>query len=348
MLKALSLTDEEKNILTLIQSNEIPSYRQAYSDRTAWLMACLSELAYQPFGISDAEPARQLLQEKLDEFLVKKTTKKLNQLISTVSDMSEKQRDKLFSELEEYDLSIVQTYDRKGTQALLLSANRFMALVFRGTEAHSFQDIKADAHAVKMQCPPKGSVHSGFYHAFSHVEEAIKSDLKKSEYADKPLIIAGHSLGGALATIAAKRLTHTGGIACCYTFGSPRVGDEEWAYGLKTPIYRVVNALDCVTMLPPGDIVIKSLKLSFGRLPVIGSFVKRLLSKFEGYKHSEDMRYLTSCSSDNYEAVQLTYAVSIWRRFRTFLKGARANRFIKDHSISVYRRKLAVIAQRNN
>ena len=72
-----------------------------------------------------------------------------------------------------------------------------------------------------------------------------------------PLFITGHSLGGALAMIAAKKITHKGGNAACYTFGSPRVGDEVWISNIKTPLYRVVNAADCVTMLPPGAVPIE-------------------------------------------------------------------------------------------
>ena len=117
---------------------------------------------------------------------------------------------------------------------------------------------------------------------------------------------------------------------------------------MKTPIYRVVNALDCVTMLPPGDVVIKTIKFISGKVPLVGGLGKGFLSKFEGYKHAGDMRYLTSCKPNRYEKVRLLNYVSILRRLRTFIKGARANRFIKDHSISIYRKKLAVIALRNN
>ena len=348
MLRALSLTDEEKNVLALIRSNEIPTYRQAYSDRTAWLMACLSELVYQPFGNLDAESTKVLLQERLNQLLDKQTRQTLNRLIDTLQSSSQEEQNKLYSELEEYDMSVSQTYDKNETQALLISTKKFIALVFRGTERDAFQDIKSDANAIKTQCPSNGGVHSGFHYAFSQVGDDIQSDLNSSEYAEKPLIIAGHSLGGAIATIAAKRLTHKAGVACCYTFGSPRVGDEEWSYGLKTPIYRVVNALDCVTLLPPGDTVIKSMKFVFIRIPGIGSLCKKLITNFEGYIHLGDMRYLTSCNANNYKKVRLTYAVSFWRRFRILLKGAKANRFIKDHSISIYRKKLAIIAQRNN
>ena len=109
MLTALSLSHEEQQILTLIQSKDVPSYRQAYSDRTAWLMACLSELAYYPFEDEAAEATTELLQAKLQEFLDKATQNKLGQLISAVKDSDDKSRNLIFNELDDYDLSIART-----------------------------------------------------------------------------------------------------------------------------------------------------------------------------------------------------------------------------------------------
>ncbi len=48
----------------------------------------------------------------------------------------------------------------------------------------------------------------------------------------------GHSLGGALATLAAGRYERAPEV---YTFGAPRVGDGEHVKSLDTPVYRFVN-----------------------------------------------------------------------------------------------------------
>lgn len=93
-------------------------------------------------------------------------------------------------------------------------------------------------------------MHSGFDDAFNVIERDVINALE--QFPNLPLFITGHSLGGALATIAAKRLTHKGGNAACYTFGSPRVADDHWLMTMKTPICRVVNASDSVTMVPPS------------------------------------------------------------------------------------------------
>ena len=349
MNKIINLGDNEKTLLTLISSTQIPSYRQAYSDRTAWLMASLSELVYQPFGMANPASTKKFLQDKLNNLLNDGTKKALNEILMAINEHDVEATNRLSNEFKNYNISIEQAYDHEGTQALLVSTKQFLVLAFRGTEANCFKDIKADVDARKRQCPTNGYIHSGFSKAFEQVSKNIQQDLDKKEYADKPLFITGHSLGGALATVASKKLTHEGGIAACYTFGSPRVGDEEWSYGIKTPIYRVVNALDCVTMLPPGGEMIGAIKWVIGLIPLVGGWLQKLISKFEGYFHIGDMRYLTDCKPGKYDEVKLTYAVSSWKRMWTFFKGAfGASKFVKDHSIGIYREKLAIIALRKN
>ena len=39
-------------------------------------------------------------------------------------------------------------------------------------------------------------------------------------------------------------------LAACYTFGAPRVGNKGFSSSLQTPVYRVVNPLDTVPLVP--------------------------------------------------------------------------------------------------
>jgi triacylglycerol lipase len=348
MLTKLNLDDRENTLLDLIKSKQIPSYRQAYSDRTAWLMASLSELVYQPFGGLNPESSKKFLQKKLEDLLDKETKEALDELVTAIIKRDEETTKPLIIQLDFFDIKIEETYDREGTQAFLVSNEDYLVLVFRGTEANCFKDIKSDVNAIKTRCSTEGGIHSGFNNAFELVEESIQRDLNKQEYAHKPLIIAGHSLGGAIATLAAKRLRHNGGISACYTFGSPRVGDEEWSYGLKTPIYRVVNAVDCVTMLPPSGGVVSSIRFILGLIPFLGKILRKFIANFDGYFHVGDMRYLTNCKPNKYDLVQITHTASFFRRMQIIIRGNSATKFVKDHSISIYRKKLAIIALRRN
>ena len=348
MVTALALDKNETTLLDLVTSHQLPSYRQAYSDRTAWQMACLSELAYQSFSGLDQDRTKRLLQDKLDDLLAHKRQDQLAELIDAVSTVDAPHTQGLINSLADHEMQVESCFDYKGTQALLISSKTYLALVFRGTEATSFQDIKTDMKARKTQCPSKGGIHSGFHEAYELIATQIQQELNQPQYAKKPLFIAGHSLGGALATIAAKRLEHQGGIAACYSYGSPRVGDEEWSHGIKTPIFRLVNAIDCVTMLPPGGMFIKMVKFLLSFIPFFGTVIAQFLSAFEGYHHVGDMRYLTNCKPEIYDDVHLLTHVSLLRRLRIISRGKMAKHFIKDHSIAIYRKKLAVIALRHN
>lgn len=192
-------------------------------------------------------------------------------------------------------------------------------------------------------------VHEGFHEAYESVEQQLNEALDELS-GGKPLFITGHSLGGALATIAAKRLNFKSGIAACYTFGAPRVGDKEWISTIKTPIYRVVNAADAVTMLPLNGVVIGALSTAAGLLPWVGTQVKEfLLEKLNGYNHGGNMRYLTNCKKGEYEDVQLLYSVSFLFRLKALVIGKLPyKKFLADHSISIYRQKLEIVATKRN
>jgi hypothetical protein len=62
-------TEELAEIKDLVQK-KTPTHRQAYSDRTCWIMACMSELAYVKFN--------PLLKGKQQALLLDKVTKALD------------------------------------------------------------------------------------------------------------------------------------------------------------------------------------------------------------------------------------------------------------------------------
>lgn len=340
---------EIKEIENLLNKS-LPNYRQAYSDRTSWLMACISELAYVKFNPIFKDSTKDYFIKQISELVDENKIKSLNSLIKIVGYDAKKEEEKLKENIEFLKLKLVRTFDHNGTQAILLENNEYIFLGFRGTEATSIRDIKADANAIITVCKSGGKIHSGFDKAFSQLSVEIQTLLNKDEFINKPLFITGHSLGGALATVATKKLTHEGGIAACYTFGSPRVGDMDWTINIKTPIYRIVNAADPVTMLPPGAETIGFFAWLLGLIPHFGAEIRKFfLSKFGGYFHSGDMRYLSDCTNKDYSNVKLLYAVSFIFRVKAFLK--KKVSFLKmpaDHSISVYRNKLKIIANSRN
>lgn len=359
MSNTLINSKKQKEDIEHILSKKVPSYRQAYSDRTAFVMACMSELAYIRFNpllrgisldylmkkMSTLEGSINL--KKVESIGIKN---KLKNVLDLVSYDHEQEKEGLIQELGSIKYKLIETFDSDGTQAILVANDEHAVLAFRGTEATSIKDIKSDAKATTKGDDSGGKIHSGFEEAYQKVAFDIEKALDTKPVKDKSLFITGHSLGGALATIAAKKITHRAGNAACYTYGSPRVGDKEWIANIKTPMYRLVNAADCVTMLPPSTVVINSIGWVFGFLPIIGKpFRAWVLSNFDGYLHGGDMKYLTNCAAGNYKEVKLLYAVSWIYRMKAFIvKKLPWKKMLSDHSISVYRKKLLIIAKQRN
>lgn len=135
-----------------------------------------------------------------------------------------------------------------GTQGFLVESVQapfFAALVFRGSE-QEVKDVIADFKAIREPLGNQGaSVHEGFEEALESVWAEVAADLDKLKV---PIFYTGHSLGAALATLAAARRRPN----AAYTFGCPLVGNEAFADSVKNiPIYRVVDGSDVVTTLPP-------------------------------------------------------------------------------------------------
>lgn len=331
-----------------------PTYRQAYSDRTSWLMACMSELSYKRFNaFIPGVNIQQFVDQELTKLISDNSEGKTAKFVSMVQKIAydhEAELTELKEDLTRLNAKLIKTFDKNGTQAIIVETDQAYVLAYRGTEATSLRDIKSDANAVLTKCKTKGFVHKGFNQAFEQVADDISATLKQIENDGRPLIITGHSLGGAIATIAAKQLKFESGIAACYTYGAPRVGDHDWISEIKTPLHRVVNAADCVTMLPPNGLLMSALSTLISWIPNVGPRISEWISsRFGHYIHAGNMRFLTNCRSGQYESVELLYYVSVIYRLKAlWIKGRAPNSLLKDHSISVYRKKLKIVAEKRN
>ena len=352
-------SNEEQKMANYLLAKTLPCYRQGYSDRTAWLMAYLSELAYIKY-----EPPN--LNATVNSFLTNEAASVLNKLnpfrgkltqrlvshINMLHYDHKQNLELLKNHLKDINMQLEATFNTGGTQAILVSDtnNSFLALAFRGTEMTSVKDIKTDCKARITNDGAGGKIHSGFKEAFELVDNEISAKLGEDKFKDKPLFITGHSLGGALATVAAKRLQSSQDIAGCYTFGSPRVADAEWISSIKAPLYRIVNAFDGVTLLPPSSTAFFLLEL-IKKIRLVSLFpgVKWLIENYGQYLHAGDMRYLTNCPTGKPDDVKLLYSVSFLFRVRGFIQRRTPwRKFLSDHAIKVYRKKLMIIAKQRN
>ena len=100
-----------------------------------------------------------------------------------------------------------------------------------------------------------GRVHEGFLQTYGLVRSSVLEALGAGG-GGKHLFVAGHSLGGALATLAVADVSRGTMYPSptLYTFGSPRVGDRFFAAAFNRRngpgSFRIVNTSDVVVSVP--------------------------------------------------------------------------------------------------
>lgn len=216
----------------------------------------------------------------------------------------------------EFTRDLALGYGGKGTQVFIATkpAKKLTVLSFRGTETDDPSDLFSDANFlltpwVDGHERAMGQVHKGFAEALlTHRVLAIVIEHLSALDPGYRLLITGHSLGAALATLCASRLPP----ACLYTFGSPRVGDAVFAMAMRdVPHQRYVDCCDIVTRVPPEEF---------------------------GYQHTGSLRYLDSrgqlldqASKDQIDSDR-SKASALYLMRQAFLRGNIFSRELADHA----------------
>ncbi|QLE84732.1 lipase family protein [Shewanella sp. Scap07] len=129
-------------------------------------------------------------------------------------------------------------------------------IAFRGTDGK--RDMITDLHCGISSCSNGQPVHAGFNHTFNSIKQQLEhyfSQNAKQTNSGLKVHVVGHSLGGALANLAANWLKQRFKAKVkLYTFGAPRVGYPSFALKTVTStnneIYRCVHAGDPVPLVP--------------------------------------------------------------------------------------------------
>ena len=132
------------------------------------------------------------------------------------------------------------------TRVLIVDTAEDVWIAFAGTA--SKKNVRTDLSVADAALFPgeKMRVHSGFLNAWMSVRDRVLLAASASGQ----VYVVGHSMGGALATLAAIEISGNGqrpGRVACVTFGAPAVGDELFADAFNSRVgqsVRVVNALD--------------------------------------------------------------------------------------------------------
>ncbi|MEI6428489.1 MAG: lipase family protein [Pseudanabaena sp. ELA607] len=206
-------------------------------------------------------------------------------------------------------------FDRVETQGFIMGNDEMIVLAFRGTEPSKIQDWLTDLQFMQCKGPSGVNVHSGFYEGLLVVWEAVKDKITELRQQEQSILLTGHSLGAALATLATAQLKEDMDIIAngLYTFGSPRVGGKDFREYFNNSFadraFRLVNNNDAVTRFPP---------------------------RINGYAHTGQFLYFDTDGDLHQE-------ISFWDEFKESVKGIAEDvgkiglDMIKDHDMEKYK-----------
>ncbi|KAA8652647.1 lipase family protein [Aspergillus tanneri] len=156
--------------------------------------------------------------------------------------------------------------------------NSQVVLAFRGSQSIQNWVTNFKPGLINSNLCAGCKLHKGFSTAWEGVQQDIISVIKnmKQKYPSYKFIVTGHSLGGALATIAGAHLRKVENIPCdIYTYGSPRVGNDKFAELVSETVLgdtaRITHLNDVVPLVPGP------------RLPI---------PRFYGYQHTSPEYWL--------------------------------------------------------
>ena len=138
--------------------------------------------------------------------------------------------------------------------------HKLIVLSFRGSV--STENWKADLtlERVHTNLCNDCHIHHGFWNSWTGVRDAIIPLMLQAttDYPDYRVIVTGHSLGGAVATVAAaalrKQSEHLALATELYSFGSPRVTNKKgakWMSEQSNKSWRITSKNDVVPRLLP-------------------------------------------------------------------------------------------------
>lgn len=196
-----------------------------------------------------------------------------------------------FDRVRHHKTTFRPPFPLEDTQAYTMADDTTIVTAFRGTEPAQLRDWLSDTTTPPWPGPGgRGCLHYGFGQALDSVWPQVCSAVEEFRDNDQAIWFTGHSLGGALAMLAAARLHFeeprltADGI---YTFGQPRTCDRLLASAFDEVftdrMYRFVNNNDIVPQLPPEPVFhhVKAVRYidSAGRvqeaMPVLGGLFDR-------------------------------------------------------------------------
>ena len=166
------------------------------------------------------------------------------------------------SQLQQYgftNFEFVRGDSSGGPVAALMSNDNMIAIIFRGSRTleDAFVDSRFLQRASKTNSI-RGRIHRGILDYYNELKPELDAALEALKPQGKKVYFTGHSLGGALAQLAATSAAKSGlAIEAVYTSATPRIGDAEFLrdaeISLPNKIYTLVTDKDVVPHIPPSQ-----------------------------------------------------------------------------------------------
>lgn len=221
----------------------------------------------------------------------------------------------------------------------------YLVVAFRGTEMKGLRSVPgfiADLKITMTKEKTGGLVHSGFREVLDEIwegEDKLYSYLseQKNKNPNLRVFFTGHSLGGALALIAASRFPDTD---CVYTYGCPRAGNRAFTDSIKASVYRTVNNNDIVTTLPSKKILYARTGEEYTHKGILkfidekGKIKNKILNKFASDGGSKEKEIFLTLGVDElimhlgktrrmdfFDHSPFYYAAKLWNAYRDINRG---------------------------
>ncbi|KAJ4384228.1 hypothetical protein N0V86_001075 [Didymella sp. IMI 355093] len=133
--------------------------------------------------------------------------------------------------------------------------NSLIVVSFRGSQSIDNWLTNLDFGFVATDICAGCSAHAGFWQSWLDARDAVTPAVQAAtkQYPNYRVSVTGHSLGGAVASLAAAQLRNQGVNVALYTFGSPRTADSvlgNYVSRQSGGNYRVTHYNDPVPRVP--------------------------------------------------------------------------------------------------
>ena len=193
--------------------------------------------------------------------------------------------------------------DSKLRDVVLYKGNKSLYVTFKGCSTFNDFLTSADIRSCRIHGEKVG-IHNGFCEKHKGLHDNVIYDVLDNCMSGSisDVIFTGHSAGGSVAQICSvfmHDIISDGVTAHCYTFGSPKVGDEAFKDAiestLKDKLVRMETYNDIVCLLP--------MQSSFehaGRVLVLdnGSVYENGLEFYQEY-HKDYLNFVSALKKNN-------------------------------------------------